>query len=184
MEIPLDQRERVKELFDAALQLDPVARSSFLDHSCSQDSMRRIVEDLLLSYDEAGSFLSRSSFGARSNLFWVESFVPGTILAGRFHIARFIARGGIGEVYEAEDMELGQQVRSRLSAPTFLSNLTSWPASDARYVWQKLLLIPTSAGFSISFAIKAPRRARQSFSSAWSYCKARRSAIGYGEQGP
>src|SRR5262249_39744920 len=31
---------------------------------------------------------------------------PGRLLAGRFKIVRFIARGGMGDVYEAEDVEL------------------------------------------------------------------------------
>jgi eukaryotic-like serine/threonine-protein kinase len=34
----------------------------------------------------------------------------GRLLAGRFRIVRFIARGGMGDVYEAEDMELGERV--------------------------------------------------------------------------
>jgi serine/threonine protein kinase len=32
------------------------------------------------------------------------------ILAGRFRILRFVARGGMGEVYEAEDLELNERV--------------------------------------------------------------------------
>ena len=38
------------------------------------------------------------------------TFWPGDVLAGRFRIARFIAAGGMGEVYEAEDSELGGRV--------------------------------------------------------------------------
>jgi eukaryotic-like serine/threonine-protein kinase len=38
------------------------------------------------------------------------SFLPQTILASRFRIVRFIARGGMGEVYEAEDLELRERV--------------------------------------------------------------------------
>jgi serine/threonine protein kinase/Tfp pilus assembly protein PilF len=34
----------------------------------------------------------------------------GKLLAGRFRIIRFIASGGMGAVYEAEDMELGERV--------------------------------------------------------------------------
>ncbi|MGE5413523.1 MAG: protein kinase domain-containing protein [Syntrophomonadaceae bacterium] len=34
----------------------------------------------------------------------------GTLLSGRFRIVRFIARGGMGEVYEAEDQVLGERV--------------------------------------------------------------------------
>jgi tetratricopeptide (TPR) repeat protein/TolB-like protein/tRNA A-37 threonylcarbamoyl transferase component Bud32 len=38
------------------------------------------------------------------------SFSPDDVLAGRFKVMRFIARGGMGEVYEAEDQELNERV--------------------------------------------------------------------------
>ncbi|MGA2427266.1 MAG: protein kinase [Candidatus Acidiferrum sp.] len=37
-------------------------------------------------------------------------FAPGQTLAGRFRVIRFVARGGMGEVYEAEDQELNERV--------------------------------------------------------------------------
>jgi eukaryotic-like serine/threonine-protein kinase len=37
-------------------------------------------------------------------------FQPNQLLAGRFKIIRFVARGGMGEVYEAEDEELHESV--------------------------------------------------------------------------
>lgn len=37
-------------------------------------------------------------------------FVPGTILAGRYRIVARIGRGGMGEVYRADDLRLGQTV--------------------------------------------------------------------------
>lgn len=37
-------------------------------------------------------------------------FSVGDQLAGRFRIVRFIARGGMGEIYEAEDFDLGENV--------------------------------------------------------------------------
>src|ERR1700720_2183488 len=40
----------------------------------------------------------------------ISSFVRGELLAGRFRIVRFVARGGMGEVYEAEDTELSERV--------------------------------------------------------------------------
>ena len=37
-------------------------------------------------------------------------FQPGDVAAGRYRIERFLAKGGMGEVYEAEDLELRQTV--------------------------------------------------------------------------
>jgi serine/threonine protein kinase/Flp pilus assembly protein TadD len=46
---------------------------------------------------------------------------PGEVLAGRFIVRRFIARGGMGEVYEAEDQEL----RSRVALKTVLASFAT-----------------------------------------------------------
>ena len=37
-------------------------------------------------------------------------FTPGTIVAGRFRIVALLGRGGMGEVYRADDLRLGQAV--------------------------------------------------------------------------
>jgi serine/threonine-protein kinase len=37
-------------------------------------------------------------------------FIPGTILADRYRVVSLIGRGGMGEVYRAEDLKLGQAV--------------------------------------------------------------------------
>ncbi|MEK7405649.1 MAG: tetratricopeptide repeat protein [Acidobacteriota bacterium] len=45
------------------------------------------------------------------------TFSPDQIVAGRFRIVRFIAQGGMGEVYEAADLELGEPVALKTVRP-------------------------------------------------------------------
>jgi serine/threonine-protein kinase len=58
-------------------------------------------------------------------------FTPGTILLNRYRVISLLGRGGMGEVYRAEDMKLGQQVALKFvprelgSDPTVLKHLYS-----------------------------------------------------------
>ncbi|HYO12854.1 MAG TPA: tetratricopeptide repeat protein [Thermoanaerobaculia bacterium] len=44
-------------------------------------------------------------------------FRPGDLIADRYRVARFIARGGMGEVYEVEDLELRERVALKTVRP-------------------------------------------------------------------
>jgi eukaryotic-like serine/threonine-protein kinase len=57
--------ERAKELFEAALELEPSERVSFLAASCHEASVQRQVEKLLTDYEEAGSFLDNPAFSTK-----------------------------------------------------------------------------------------------------------------------
>jgi tetratricopeptide (TPR) repeat protein/TolB-like protein len=45
------------------------------------------------------------------------TFQPGTLISGRFRVVRFIARGGMGELYQAADLELNEHVALKTIRP-------------------------------------------------------------------
>ena len=57
------------------------------------------------------------------------AFQEGEIAAGRFRITRFIGRGGMGEVYEAEDLEL----RERVALKTIRAEIASDRSAIERF---------------------------------------------------
>ncbi|MFZ0479863.1 MAG: protein kinase [Terriglobales bacterium] len=113
MELTPQQWENVKALFESALEKTPAERSSFLNSAAADSQVRHEVERLLAHYVESGGFLSDPAIPRSSTSLArrpSQSFLPNDFLAERFRIRRFLARGGMGEVYEAEDAELRERV--------------------------------------------------------------------------
>ena len=113
MELTPQQWKNVKSLFEIALEKAPAERTSFLAEAAQDSLVRWEVERLLAHHVESGGFLSNPVVpgSASSNAVpQSPSFVSGDFVAERFRITRFLARGGMGEVYEAEDIELHERV--------------------------------------------------------------------------
>jgi serine/threonine protein kinase len=114
--------QKIKDLFDRALAVSPERRASFVVDACGNDlALRSEVESLLDHDGRAGSFLQGSPSGAFASV--IQSledhfaFSLGQVIGARFQIIRFIGRGGMGEVYEAQDIELGTRVALKTLRP-------------------------------------------------------------------
>jgi len=143
------QEQTVEQLFGAALERRPEDRHAFLDRVCAgAPELRKRVEELLLADEQAGSFLNGQllmrtadqSFPTTPNLETAAGgagrsvsgppstgrFEPGQTIASRFSVIRFIARGGMGEVYEVEDRFLqGVHVALKVILPHIAENAGS-----------------------------------------------------------
>lgn len=108
------RRSQIKELFEAALGVEAADRQAYLDRACGTDSeLRNDVEQLLLADEHSGGLLDVEVAVEPAEL------EAGYLVADRFRIRRKIGTGGMGEVYEAEDIELGVLVALKMMRAEF-----------------------------------------------------------------
>jgi eukaryotic-like serine/threonine-protein kinase len=108
---------RVEQLYQSALQLEPEKRSPFLDHHCSGDQELRMEVDSLLSYKtKLQDYMETPAFQQAARQMAGEQpmgneagFEAGTMVS-HFRVVRRLGAGGMGVVYQADDLHLQRKV--------------------------------------------------------------------------
>ena len=102
---------RIDELFHSALELDGHRRAAFLEESCSGDSELRMQEErLLIHYND--SFLEEPALELAAQERRDRAQLPATEgeLVAHYRVGAKLGSGGMGVVYEGEDLKLGRGV--------------------------------------------------------------------------
>jgi serine/threonine protein kinase/tetratricopeptide (TPR) repeat protein len=110
-----NRHDRIHDIFKAAVELPPENRTAFIEQACEGDTALRADVERLLKTDASTASLDYVYPPQRQ-------FLPGKELAGRFRVVRFIAGGGMGNVYEVEDMQLGEHVALKTIRPEIVGD--------------------------------------------------------------
>lgn len=112
------QRQRARDLFEAAIERDPATVTRWLDDAAADDpGVRDEVRSLLDHHSRAGSFLTQPLPEAAPHLLEEESALTQGTVVGSYTVLREIGRGGMGRVYLASDARLGRTVALKALPP-------------------------------------------------------------------
>src|SRR5262249_2444550 len=107
---------QVKQIFQSAIERPPDERAAFLARACSGDpKLRSEVESLISSHDQAGDSIEALAAQAATEM--IDDDRATSIIGkqiGHYSVLSYIGRGGMGEVFLAQDTRLGRKVALKL----------------------------------------------------------------------
>jgi eukaryotic-like serine/threonine-protein kinase len=116
-----ERLKQVAELFHRALDHEPSQRVSFLAQACAADpELLQKVQALLLAQEQLSGFMDAPAFEAApvAEAESTPQFEMGRTL-GHYRIVTLLGRGGMGEVYLAQDTKLHRRVALKLLRASF-----------------------------------------------------------------
>ena len=122
-----DRWQRIKEIFQSAQEKAPAERLEFLDKVCGDDkSIREEVEALLTADESNEDFLSAPAYEFAAGMLSdeepdVSEFANGQRV-GRYTILCPLGAGGMGQIYLAQDDQLGRKIALKMIARAFATD--------------------------------------------------------------
>src|SRR5215472_15411566 len=106
---------QIYSIFTDALDQPRSRVADFVRSACEGDaSLYDEVVRLLSERDATGPLDSAPDAAA------LPVFDTGQIVAGRYKVVRYVGRGGMGEVYEARDLDLEKEMAETIALKTLL----------------------------------------------------------------
>ena len=94
----------LRAIFFGTIDQPPDSREEFILRHCATAEQAQALKALLAAHENPAGILDNAPPVALSSDL-PPALGPGALLSGRYRIVRLIARGGMGEVYEARDLK-------------------------------------------------------------------------------
>ncbi len=139
--------QQLETLFHAVLPLDAGERRAFLKQACAGNEWLQLeVESLISAFDGSNGFIDQPAFGLGIEVMEAASdnSMSGQTV-GAYKVLKRLGKGGMGEVYLAEDTRLGRNVALKFLSAEFVGDN-----------WAKRQLVKEAQ--SVAFTVTSSRK--------------------------